>query len=61
MTEQWAEHFTRFAAKYCLKTWQEQQEEDNTPDGNCYLKYICRLEQTFYVLTFPIKMQYRYA
>ena len=46
-----AEHFTRFTAKYCLKTSQEQQE-DNSTDNICYLEYICRPEQT---LKFPIK------
>ena len=28
MAEQTAEHFTRFAAKFCLKLWQEQQEDN---------------------------------
>ena len=35
-----AEHFTSFTANYCLKTWQEQQE-DNSSHDICYLDYIC--------------------
>ena len=34
MAEQFAEYFTRFTAKYCLKIWQEQQE-DNSMDDVC--------------------------
>ena len=30
MEELSAEHFTRFPAKYCLKTSQEQQEDNST-------------------------------
>ena len=43
-----ADHFTRFTKKnqanYWLKTQQEQQE-DNSTDGICYLENICRTEQ----------------
>ena len=31
------EHFTRFTANYCLKTWQEQQGDNST--DICYLEY----------------------
>ena len=37
-------NFTRFTAKYCLKTSQEQQEDNST--DICYLEYIYRPEQT---------------
>ena len=46
MAEESAKHFTRFTAKYCLKSAQEQQEDTSTED-NCYSEYICRPEQTF--------------
>ena len=39
-----AEHFTHFTANYCLKTKQEQQEDNSTYDI-CYLEYILRPEQ----------------
>ena len=37
MVVQSAEHFTRFTTNYCLKT----QQEHNSTDNICYLKYIC--------------------
>ena len=40
--EQSAEHFTCFTAKYCLKTWKEQHE-DNLMDDICYLGYFAHL------------------
>ena len=46
MAEQSARHFTCFMVKYCLKSWQEQHE-DNSMDNICYLEYIWRPEQTF--------------
>ena len=39
MAEQSAKHFTCFTVKYCLKSWQEQHEE-NLMDDICYLEYI---------------------
>ena len=46
MAEQSAKHFTRFTAKYCLKSKQEQQEDTST-DDICYSEYIRRPKQTF--------------
>ena len=39
MSEQSAKRFTRFKVKYCLKSWQEQQEDTST-DDICYSGYI---------------------
>ena len=39
-----ADHFTHFKSK--LKIYQEHQE-DNSTDGICYLKNICRTEKPF--------------
>ena len=46
MADQLAKHFTCFMVKYCLKSRQEQHEE-NLMDDICYLEYICRPKQTF--------------
>ena len=39
MAEQSAKRFTRFTVKYCLKPWQELQEDTST-DDICYSGYI---------------------
>ena len=56
MAEQSAEHFTRFTAKCCLYTWQEQH------DGKRHLLFGVYLQTwtDLYLLNFPIKMHYRY-
>ena len=53
------EHFTRFTAKYCLKTSQEQQEDIST-DNIWSLEYICGPEQALNLLNCVIKMHYRH-
>ena len=37
-----AEHSTRFTTNYCLKTWQEQQD-DNSTDDIYYLQIFADL------------------
>ena len=54
------EHFTRFTAKYCPKTSQEQQEDIFT-DNIWYLKYYLQTEQALNLLNCAINRGYYMA
>ena len=54
-----AEHFTRFTANYCLKTWHKKTTRA-TDDMHLLFGVFLQTWTAFYLLNFPIKMLYRY-